>query len=80
MASVVTYLDSFTEKDFEAAATQTITNPRWEGRVMTGHDYFMEHVVPNFFFHASHTYAILRHAGVPIGKRDYLGPLTQHMP
>lgn len=80
VASVVTYLDSLTEKDFEAAATQTITNPRWEGRVMTGHDYFMEHVVPNFFFHAAHTYAILRHAGVPLGKRDYLGPLTQHMP
>jgi hypothetical protein len=43
---------------------------------MTGANYFVEHVVPNFFFHMSHAYAILRHNGVPVGKRDYLGALT----
>lgn len=78
--SVIAYLDGFTAKDFADAANRTITQPRWEGRTMTGHDYFLEHVVPNFFFHAAHTYAILRHNGVSIGKRDYLGPLTQHAP
>jgi hypothetical protein len=34
-------------------------------------------VVPNVFFHASTTYALLRHAGVPLGKVDFLGPLGQ---
>jgi hypothetical protein len=43
---------------------------------MSGTDYFVEHVLPNFFFHASHTYAILRHNGVGLGKRDFLGTLT----
>jgi hypothetical protein len=74
--STVAYLNGYSAKDFEAAATRSITQPRWEGKTMTGHDYFLEHVTPNFFFHLSHVYAILRHNGVPLGKRDYLGTLT----
>lgn len=80
VAAVVTWLDGLTPKDFENAATRTITQPRWEGKTMTGADYFLEHALPNFYFHLTHTYAILRHNGVEIGKRDYLGPLTQKLP
>lgn len=75
--SVISYLDGFSAKDFAGAATVTITQPRWEGKTMTGADYFLEHAMPNFFFHITTAYAILRHNGVPIGKRDYLGQLTQ---
>jgi hypothetical protein len=75
--SVVAYLDGFSEKDFEGAAARTVTQPRWEGKTMTGADYFLEHALPNFFFHLTHAYAILRHNGVSLGKRDYLGTLTQ---
>jgi hypothetical protein len=75
--SVIGWLDGISEKDFEGAAARTITQPRWEGRTMTGHDYFLEHAMPNFFFHLTTSYAILRHNGVNIGKRDYLGQLTQ---
>jgi hypothetical protein len=78
--SVIAYLDGFTARDFEGAAARSITQPRWEGKVMTGADYFLEHALPNFYFHLSHTYALLRHNGVSIGKRDYLGALTQRMP
>lgn len=78
--SVIAYLDTYTAKDFDGAAERSITQPRWEGKTMTGHDYFIEHVVPNFFFHLSHAYATLRHNGVPLGKRDYLGALTQKAP
>jgi hypothetical protein len=78
--SVITYLDGFSAKDFEGAATVTITQPRWEGKTMTGADYFLEHALPNFFFHLTTAYAILRHNGVGIGKRDYLGALTQRAP
>ena len=78
--SVITYLDGFTAKDFEGAATRSITQPRWEGKVMTGADYFVEHALPNFYFHLSHVYALLRHNGVGVGKRDFLGALTQRMP
>jgi hypothetical protein len=74
--SVIAWLDGFTAKDFEGAETRTITNPRWEGKVMSGADYFREHSTPNFYFHVTHAYAILRHNGVDLGKRDYLGPLS----
>ena len=64
----------------EGAAVRVVTQPRWEGKTMTGQDYFIEHAVPNFFFHMNHAYAILRHNGVTLGKRDYLGPLNLHEP
>jgi uncharacterized protein len=78
--SVIGYLNGLSAKDFEAAATRVVTQPRWEGKTMSGADYFVEHAVPNFFFHASHTYAILRHNGVGLGKRDYLGALSLRAP
>ena len=80
VAAVIGYLDGMTAKDFEGAAARTISMPRWEGKVMTGADYFLEHAQPNFFFHVSHAYAILRHNGVPLGKRDYLGAISLRAP
>ncbi|GAC1394424.1 MAG: DUF1993 domain-containing protein [Polyangiales bacterium] len=74
--SVVSYLGGFTAKDFEQAATRVVSQPRWEGKTMSGANYFLEHGLPNFFFHLTTTYAILRHNGVDVGKRDYLGALT----
>jgi uncharacterized protein len=74
--AVIAYLDGFSEKDFEGAATRSVTQPRWEGKTMTGADYFLEHALPNFFFHLTHAYAILRNNGVSLGKRDYLGTLS----
>jgi hypothetical protein len=78
--TVIAYLDGFTAKDFDGAAARVITQPRWEGKVMTGASYFLEHAVPNFFFHLTHAFAILRHNGVDIGKRDYLGTLSLRAP
>jgi hypothetical protein len=78
--AVIAYLDGMTAKDFEGAATRVVSMPRWEGKVMTGADYFLEHAQPNFFFHLTHAYAILRHTGVPLGKRDFLGAVTLRAP
>jgi hypothetical protein len=78
--SVIAYLDGFTAKDFEGVAARTVTQPRWEGKIMTAHDYFLEHVVPNFYFHLTTAYALLRSNGVTLGKRDYLGTLSQRLP
>jgi hypothetical protein len=76
IASVRGWLDGFSAKDFEEAATRVVSQPRWEGKVLSGADYFVEHAIPNFFFHVTHAYAILRHAGVHLGKKDYLGRLS----
>ncbi len=78
--SVLAFLGSLTPADFADAGTRTVSQPRWEGRVMTGHDYFLEHAVPNFYFHLTHAYALLRHNGVHVGKRDYLGTLSLRTP
>jgi hypothetical protein len=78
--SVITYLDGLTAEDFAGAATRSVTQPRWEGKTLSGADYFLEHAVPNFFFHLTHTYALLRHNGVSLGKRDYLGTLSFRAP
>lgn len=40
----------------------------------TGQDFLLSFSQPNFYFHATTAYDILRQLGVPIGKRDYLGP------
>jgi uncharacterized protein len=76
IATVVAYLETFKASDFDGAEKRTISNPRWEGKTMTAPDYFVEHAVPNFFFHFSMVYAVLRHNGVDVGKRDYLGQLS----
>ncbi len=80
VASVLAYLDGLPPGAFAHAAEASITQPRWEGKTMTGADYFVEHAIPNFYFHLTHAYALLRHNGVPVGKRDFLGPLTQKAP
>lgn len=75
IAAVVAYLDEFRSADFDGAETRTLSLPRWEGKSTTAAEYFVEYVMPNFFFHFTTAYAILRHNGVDLGKRDYLGPL-----
>ena len=42
-------------------------------RTMKGEDYLKHFVLPNLYFHLTTTYALLRHAGVELGKKDFLG-------
>jgi hypothetical protein len=76
VGSVLVYLDGITPDNYAGAADRVIKNPRWNGQFMRGADYFVEHALPNFYFHLTHAYAILRHAGVDVGKLDYLGALS----
>jgi len=43
----------------------------------SGLNYLRHWALPNLFFHATTTYALLRHGGVEIGKADFLGPVPQ---
>ena len=49
--------------------------PFLDGKKIKGVDYVYELAQPNFYFHVTTAYAILRHAGVDLGKRDYVGSL-----
>ncbi len=52
----------------------------WSGggkdRKMKGAAYLQQFALPNFYFFVTTTYNILRHRGVPIGKLDFLGPIS----
>lgn len=75
--SVIAYLDTYKPADFDGVAERRISLPFFpEGKVMTGADYLVERQLPNLYFHASMTYAILRHNGVDLGKGDFLGQVT----
>jgi hypothetical protein len=73
--SVITYLGTFNEKDYAGAATKRVSQPRWEGQYLTGQEFVLQHAVPNFYFHLTTAYSILRNCGVDIGKKDYLGKM-----
>lgn len=71
----ITYLKSFKAEDFNGAAEKHITQPRWEGKYLTGHEYLVQHMIPNLYFHVTTAYSILRHNGVDVGKKIYLGEM-----
>jgi len=68
------YLKSFKPAQFEGAETRTINikTPRNEF-TFSGLVFLRHWALPNFFFHVTTAYNLLRHAGVEIGKADYLG-------
>jgi len=76
--SCAEYLDTIKEADLAGAETRHVTLPWLEGKYLLGSDYLVEMALPNFYFHVAHTYAILRHNGVDLGKRDYIGSMTTH--
>lgn len=70
----VSYLKGFTAGQIDGSETKKITL-KIAGREMEfdGQSYLLDFVIPNFYFHLTAAYAILRHNGVPVGKADYLG-------
>jgi hypothetical protein len=69
------YLNTFKAEDFKGAEERKISQPRWEGKYLTGFEFATQHAIPNMYFHVTTAYAILRHSGVPVGKKDYLGEM-----
>jgi hypothetical protein len=81
IAKTVAYLKTLDRKAIDAAADREITfplGPEKKGH-MKGDDYLNHFVLPNFYFHCTAAYAILRHSGVDVGKRDFLGAIPMTM-
>jgi len=81
LAKTVAYLKALDRKQIEASADREITFPLGgpnKGQ-MKGDDYLNHFVLPNFYFHLTAAYAILRHCGLDIGKRDFLGAIPVKM-
>jgi hypothetical protein len=71
---VIGYVSEFRQEDFDGAATRKIELPFiMAGHYITGEEYMVEFAIPNFYFHVTTAYDILRHNGVDLGKRDLIG-------
>ncbi|WP_235357762.1 DUF1993 family protein [Arsukibacterium ikkense] len=49
--------------------------PNWGGKYLTGEEFLIQHLLPNLYLHITTSYAFLRHNGVDVGKKDYLGAM-----
>jgi uncharacterized protein len=74
IAAARAYIAGFDAAAYDAAATRDVTiKMRGQDVTMKGQDYLTTYSLPQFHFHATTAYNILRHNGLPIGKRDYMG-------
>jgi hypothetical protein len=77
IAKCLAYLDSFTAADFEKTSAQTLVKlPNRPGKALYAEEYLLARQFPNFYFHVTTAYDLLRHGGVELGKGDYLGHLA----
>ena len=73
--NTVTYLQTLTPAQIDGSEDKTVSwQTRTSTKSMQGLPYLMNHLLPNIHFHVTTAYAILRHNGVEIGKKDFLGP------
>ena len=76
-STLLSFVKSLTRAQVDGAEDKIIA---WSGggndRKLKGNDYLQQFALPNFFFFVTTAYNILRHRGVPIGKRDFLGPVN----
>ena len=74
IAKTIAFIQSVPAESIDGTEEKEIVIKRGEKEThYKGMQFMLGHAVPNFYFHVSMTYAILRHNGVEIGKRDYLG-------
>ncbi len=69
------FLESVPAKDYAGAEDRRVAPPWLGGKWLRGDDYLAHVAIPNFFFHMTTAYDILRHNGVDLGKMDYIGSL-----
>lgn len=75
VANTIAYLKTFKPEQFDGGDTKNVTFPAGPNNTMTltGQDFVNRFSFPQFYFHAAIAHGILRHSGVEIGKRDFLG-------
>jgi uncharacterized protein len=74
IAATVEFLKAVPASNFDGREDATVTLPTQNGEIpFVAKDYVLGFALPNFFFHLTTAYALLRMKGVPVGKLDYLG-------
>jgi hypothetical protein len=76
LTRTIAFIDGFTPAQIDGSEDREIVLKMRSGDVrFTGYSYLTGFVIPNVLFHCTTAYAILRHNGVELGKRDYLGTI-----
>jgi uncharacterized protein len=75
LAKTMDYVKAYKPAQFDGADARDVTFPAGPDKTMTvkGQQFLSHFSLPNFYFHAATAHDILRHNGVEIGKRDFLG-------
>ncbi|MDH0344179.1 DUF1993 domain-containing protein [Chromobacterium haemolyticum] len=74
IAKTVAFLQGFNAAQIDGSeAREVVLKVRGDEIRFSGQNYLLGFVLPNFYFHITAAYAILRHNGVALGKMDYLG-------
>jgi hypothetical protein len=73
LAATLAALRGLTEEEFRGAEQRVVPLPFLPGKGMQAPDFVVQFALPNFYFHATTAYSILRHNGVELGKPDYIG-------
>lgn len=74
IANTRAFIAGVPREAFEGAEARAFTMKVGDTELsFTGQPYLLHFALPNFFFHVTTAYDILRHAGVPVGKKDFLG-------
>jgi hypothetical protein len=74
LANTIDYVKAFKPAQFEGADAREVTFPVGPTTLtLKGQQFLNNFAFPNFYFHAATAHGILRHNGVEIGKRDFLG-------
>jgi hypothetical protein len=73
--TVTAYLATFSREDFVGCEDRPCSHAWMQGKSVRGGDYLDHVALPNFHFHMTTGYSILRHVGVDVGKGDYLGDI-----
>lgn len=74
IAKIQALLAAYKREQFEGADTRELTiKTGGQDVTMTGREYLIHVAFPNFYFHCTTAYDILRHNGIEIGKRDFMG-------
>jgi hypothetical protein len=72
----IAFVQSVPAAQIDGTEAKDVTIPRRTGPMTLKGEFFLKHfVMPNFYFHVTTAYALLRHNGVELGKMDYLGAL-----
>ncbi len=72
----IDFLKTIKPEQLSGYETRKISFPYYPGKYLDGRDYLVQYALPNFYFHVTTAYSILRASGVDVGKADYMGDVN----